>query len=240
MSLSVDLESKTYFGQQAGIRVSGGRLRLKTILSSVNEWVRATVGPGFIDRAVGALVRAYTRHESTFLDLGCGSMRLRQYLLPGCTYNAIDMSMSEFTLRSRVLSDPSVNFCFGLANRIPAPAESVDVCAASEVLEHVPNVDEAFQEIRRILRPGGYLLLSIPNNYQYKYDVVGKNPDHINEWRFDEFSTLLGKHGFSTQIAYRRGLWIPIRHRHLQNFYLPIQPSLERRTSNFFYACQRN
>jgi SAM-dependent methyltransferase len=38
-----------------------------------------------------------------------------------------------------------------------------DVVLANQVLEHIPNTDEFLEEIHRVLAPGGYLVVSIPN-----------------------------------------------------------------------------
>jgi SAM-dependent methyltransferase len=41
-----------------------------------------------------------------------------------------------------------------------------DVCTSTEVLEHVPNDALAFSELRRVLRPGGRLVFSVPLSSQ--------------------------------------------------------------------------
>ncbi len=40
---------------------------------------------------------------------------------------------------------------------------SMDVVVSCQVLEHIPDVDHAMSECRRVLRPGGKLLVSTPN-----------------------------------------------------------------------------
>jgi SAM-dependent methyltransferase len=44
--------------------------------------------------------------------------------------------------------------------------ESFDLAVSNDVLEHVPDVDQALEEAVRILRPGGGMLASIPFSYQ--------------------------------------------------------------------------
>jgi len=39
---------------------------------------------------------------------------------------------------------------------------SIDAIVAIDVFEHVPDDDRAFRECRRVLRPGGYLIMSVP------------------------------------------------------------------------------
>lgn len=42
------------------------------------------------------------------------------------------------------------------------PAGAFDVCTSSEVFEHVPDDARGFAEMRRVLRPGGRLVFSVP------------------------------------------------------------------------------
>jgi SAM-dependent methyltransferase len=46
--------------------------------------------------------------------------------------------------------------------RLTFPDASFDVALSCDVLEHVPAYEQAFRELRRILRPGGFLLATVP------------------------------------------------------------------------------
>ena len=46
--------------------------------------------------------------------------------------------------------------------RLTYPDSSFDVCTSSEVFEHVPNDAKGFQEVYRVLKPGGLLLFTVP------------------------------------------------------------------------------
>jgi len=50
----------------------------------------------------------------------------------------------------------------GTAEKIPLPDESMDTIVMSEVLEYVDDFAKAMAEINRVLKPGGFFLLSIP------------------------------------------------------------------------------
>jgi SAM-dependent methyltransferase len=52
-------------------------------------------------------------------------------------------------------------FCASLTG-IPLPSSSVQLAVCTEVLEHVPDDGAAVAELRRILVPGGCLVLSVP------------------------------------------------------------------------------
>jgi SAM-dependent methyltransferase len=42
------------------------------------------------------------------------------------------------------------------------PSSSIDIIVSSDVLEHVPDLEAAMRETRRVLRPGGYHLFTVP------------------------------------------------------------------------------
>jgi SAM-dependent methyltransferase len=59
------------------------------------------------------------------------------------------------------------------------PSDLFDCIACLEVLEHTANPFEAVKELRRLLKNGGYLLVSAPLNWR----IHGPTPDC---WRFTE------------------------------------------------------
>lgn len=82
--------------------------------------------------------------QPLFLNLGCGSNKLA-----GC-------------LNVDAYGDP--DFFWDL-NSFPYPWDdnSVDGIEMWHVLEHIPNWWEAFKECARILKPGGYLHIRVPD-----------------------------------------------------------------------------
>lgn len=50
-----------------------------------------------------------------------------------------------------------------LEERFPFPSRSFDVIFAGEIIEHIYDTDGLLQECRRLLRPGGSLVLTTPN-----------------------------------------------------------------------------
>jgi SAM-dependent methyltransferase len=59
---------------------------------------------------------------------------------------------------------------FSPCDRVPAPDASYDFALASHVLEHLPNPAAALLEWRRVLKPGGRLLLFMPDARLYVPD----------------------------------------------------------------------
>lgn len=74
---------------------------------------------------------------------------------------------------------------------IPQPDNHYDAVILSQVLEHVPNPTKALEEIYRILKPNGVLLLSVPLN----------TPLHGEPYHFFNF-THYGIQQLSMEIGY--------------------------------------
>lgn len=85
------------------------------------------------------------------LDIGSGRKRRYENL---CT----NKSMYK-TLDTDPRGEPDI---IASAEKIPLPAESVDGVLCTQVLEHLPHPWIAIQEMHRILRPGGYCVVTVP------------------------------------------------------------------------------
>ena len=62
-------------------------------------------------------------------------------------------------MRAEIPRTPSIEVLEGDATALPLPDESVDAAWLSLVLHHVPNLEAAARELRRVLRPGAPVLL---------------------------------------------------------------------------------
>ncbi len=75
---------------------------------------------GFIEREVGKLIKKYLRHNTVFLDIGCGDMSLVRFLPRNLWYNAIDISLSKFHPK-RVLNKRSLDSFYNIAWKSELP-----------------------------------------------------------------------------------------------------------------------
>jgi len=60
----------------------------------------------------------------------------------------------------------------GAAEKIPLPSASVDTVLCVRVFHYILNPITAIEEMRRILIPGGYLVLEMPNKLHFKSRMV--------------------------------------------------------------------
>jgi SAM-dependent methyltransferase len=88
------------------------------------------------------------------------------------------------------------------AAALPFASARFDTVIAAELLEHVPRPDEVLAEIRRTLRPGGTLLITVP----FLYRVHGDPHDYA---RYTEqwWREALGRHGFAAEAVERQGMF---------------------------------
>ncbi len=104
---------------------------------------------------------------SRVLDIGCGAGVLTERLVAaGFHVDAADMSpdMLEYTKKRLEPYDASKYSVFQAElKKIPADDDSFDVVACIGVFGYMEDVDSAIRELKRVLRPGGTLVMSIRN-----------------------------------------------------------------------------
>ncbi|WP_296657663.1 methyltransferase domain-containing protein [Paraburkholderia sp.] len=88
----------------------------------------------------------------------------------------------------------NLSFRQGSATAIPLADASVDAVVSFETLEHLTQHDEMLAEIHRVLKPGGFLILSSPNKQVYSDDRNFKNEFHVRELYFAELDALVKRY----------------------------------------------
>ena len=88
----------------------------------------------------------------------------------------------------------NLSFRAGSVESLPFEDDSFDVVISYETIEHVTGeIQESFlKEIRRVLKPDGFLIMSTPNKAVYTDLVKGENAFHVKEFYVDEFDEFLG------------------------------------------------
>ncbi len=128
-----------------------------------------------------------------FVDLGCGVGHILKLLPADSIRIGIDFSSRTLQVAKWHLGK---NFYFiqASAAKLPLAPSSVDFLACLEVLEHLPDDEAAVKEISNVIRPGGFLILSVPNSYYFSdYE---KLMGHFRHYNCSTIETLLLKNGF--------------------------------------------
>jgi SAM-dependent methyltransferase len=111
-----------------------------------------------------AVALAQRSGPQQIVDVGCGdgtATHLVKRLDPRNTVIGVDwsaMALVQARARGLLVIQGGVD-----AAGLPLADSSADVVIMSELIEHLVDTDAAVDEVRRILRPGGILLLSTPN-----------------------------------------------------------------------------
>lgn len=75
---------------------------------------------------------------------------------------------------------------------LPFADDSFDCVVSFETLEHLEDQEGLLREFRRVLRPGGWLLISSPDKAVYTDRQQNRNPFHVRELYRPELEALLG------------------------------------------------
>lgn len=125
---------------------------------------RIAAGP--IERGVQLnrewMLRRLSEYEGLFVELGPGTAPLLADLPDGNRYAKWVIEFPGVIEHCRRLGYRCLEQNIGV-DAWAIDDESVDVVVSCQVLEHIPNVDHVMSESRRVLRPGGRLLASTPN-----------------------------------------------------------------------------
>lgn len=160
--------------------------------------------------SLAKLVR-WIRPGSTVLDVGTAGGALGEYLSRrlNCTADGVERDLGAAALARRhyrrlVVADLERS---DLGDIFPAGAYDYVVCA--DVLEHLREPGKVLASARGLLRPGGHLLVSIPNigfapflaellGGQWRYRPVGLlDETHLRFVTRDSLEEMLGEAGFS-------------------------------------------
>ncbi|WP_235839902.1 methyltransferase domain-containing protein [Derxia lacustris] len=124
---------------------------------------------------------------------GYGSALLAQVAASVC---GVDIS-AEAVAHARAqygAQFPNLQFVQGSATAIPFAAAEFDMVVSFETLEHLAEQEEMLAEIRRVLKPGGLLVISTPDRAVYARTDGGHNQFHVRELSAEEFRALLDRH----------------------------------------------
>lgn len=138
-----------------------------------------------------SLAVPFTR-QKTVLDIACGEGYGSNLLAAGAEF-VFGVDISETTIAEARIKYKSANISFlpGAADRIPLENSSVDVVVSFETLEHHDKHTEMLTEIKRVLKPGGILIMSSPDKKFYTDETGYVNKFHVKELYSDEFRRLI-------------------------------------------------
>jgi SAM-dependent methyltransferase len=111
----------------------------------------------------------------------------------------------------------------GDAQRLPFDDNSFDVATMLDVLEHLSDDCQALSEVRRVLRPGGALVMSVPA-YQKLWSAHDEALHHFRRYEYHGLRRVLHEAGFTVPLlSFAMSLMPPIAWL-WRRFILPFKP----------------
>jgi len=98
------------------------------------------------------------------------------------------------------------------------PRDHFDVVVLDDTVEHLLDPGRAFDEIRRVLRPGGLVTLNTPNDGGWLRRVMGRHwfhmkpPEHLYYFGPRTLRALLERHGFHRVETRLSGKYVTVRY----------------------------
>jgi SAM-dependent methyltransferase len=132
------------------------------------------------------------------LDFGCGSKPYRSLI------NVNEYVGVDFVNEGHPHDNEQIDIFYD-GKRIPVDDGTFDSALSSEVFEHIFNLDEVLQELYRVIKPGGTILITCP--------FVWKEHELPNDYaRYTHFALkhLFEKNGFSIKEMDKSGNFIEV------------------------------
>ncbi|MEH2004909.1 glycosyltransferase [Nostoc sp.] len=132
----------------------------------------------------------------TVLDIACGegygcalfASTAKSVVGVDINSEVVDYATNEYSTHN------NVRFIVGSCDSVPLSDNSVDVVTSFETIEHHDKHEEMMQEIKRVLKPDGVLIISSPNRLTYSDEPKYSNPFHVKELYHDELAALLRRY----------------------------------------------
>lgn len=139
------------------------------------------------------------------LDIACGE-GYGSAILARTARHVVGVDIEESVVAHAHAKYASENTTFrvGRCENIPVPDHTIDLVVSFETLEHTCDQDQALAEFRRVLEPGGVLILSSPNRSYFLNANAPPNPFHVKELGLFELDSLMRRNFKHTRILGQR------------------------------------
>jgi ubiquinone/menaquinone biosynthesis C-methylase UbiE len=150
---------------------------------------------------IAFLVSNYSKKKKMGLDLGSGRRNWKEFFQ--CNHIGLDLPNK---LNNKIKERPDIS---GTIVELPFVNDSFDFISCITVLPYVENVDRAFREIYRVMKPNGIALIIVQNPRGIKLHENTQN--YINKFTMKTLNQRLTSYGFKS-----------IRHKNIKSFFYSI------------------
>lgn len=170
--------------------------RLTTSLSSVH---------GVIEHLHRYAIAQKISKNKVVLDIASGE-GYGSFLLSKSASKVFGVDIDEETInhaKDKYTISKNIEFKLGSTDAIPLDDNSVDVVVSFETIEHHDRHDLMMQEVSRVLKTDGILLISSPEKSIYS-ERDYNNPFHVKELILDDFKDLLKRYFINVELFNQR------------------------------------
>lgn len=147
------------------------------------------------------------------LDLGCGEGEIaKEVFNKGLSFVKLEWGLDNDPVMVSKAKQSGIykKVILGEASKIDLPAGGVDLVFSNSVLEHIKAIDKVLPEIQRILKPGGWLIATMPTDQLGEYLGWGRlygwwfnyKYHHCHLYSLDKWKKLLQKAGLKVVDSY--------------------------------------
>lgn len=130
------------------------------------------------------LIEKYSRPNDAVLDVGVGLGRVLSHF-PTLDRYGMDISFGYL----KEVQSKGIEVCFAQVEEIPYRPETFDLLLATDILEHVLDLNLGVQKMLSVLKPGGLIIARVPYCEDLSGYLAPENPyKYVHVRSFDESS----------------------------------------------------
>jgi SAM-dependent methyltransferase len=149
------------------------------------------------NRPIVGLIDKYFPAAKSFMEVGCGTGFVLSVIATSRKWNRL--CGSELHEQGPGFARQRLNGTAELiqmdAREIPEQYGNMDVIGAFDVLEHIPEDEAVLRGIRRALKPGGGLMITVPQ-HQWLWPHVDEVAHHVRSYSANELHAKIKDAGF--------------------------------------------
>jgi ubiquinone/menaquinone biosynthesis C-methylase UbiE len=163
-----------------------GRTNINTRDYWNNEWANDSAQRNYVE--LFKLILEQTPTGAKVLDVGCGVGRLSKIITEQKNAELTCLDFSDWACEQ--LEKEGFKTIFSKLPNIPLPDNAFDRAVAAEVFEHLDNPEKTTNQMVRVVKSGGIVMCSIPNDALHSHEEL----EHQHLFIFDKIVAMLSKY----------------------------------------------